>query len=183
MPSIPIHSGIARGRLSSPGRSVPTTVTARIAELSRRLAAVGIEAPRSEAWLLAAAATGRERASLIAGGLEHLTAEQERRLEDMVARRLAREPIAYVLGEKEFWSLPFRVSPAVLIPRPETETVVEAALAQISRRERAAPAPRPRHRLRLSLARALVGVAAGDRARHRSLRRRLWRWRGSTPST
>ncbi len=182
MPSIPIHSGIARGRLSSPRRSVPTTVTARIAELSRRLAAVGIEAPRSEAWLIAAAATGRERASLIAGGLEHLTAEQERRLEEMVARRLAREPIAYVLGEKEFWSLPFRVSPAVLIPRPETETVVEAALAQISKRNA------PLRLLDLGtgsgcLLLALLSELPQATRLGIDLCARLWRWRGSTPST
>ena len=55
----------------------------------------------------------------------------------MVRRRAAREPIAYILGEKEFWSLPFAVGPAVLIPRPESESVVEAALAQV--RDRAAP--------------------------------------------
>jgi release factor glutamine methyltransferase len=55
----------------------------------------------------------------------------------MVRRRLAREPIAYILGEKEFWSLPFEVGPAVLIPRPESESVVEAALAQVA--DRAAP--------------------------------------------
>jgi release factor glutamine methyltransferase len=100
-------------------------------ELSERMAAAGIEDARAEAWLLLAAAVGRPRANLIAGDPDGLTAEQERRLEDMVRRRLAREPMAYILGEKEFWSLPFRVSPAVLIPRPETETVVDAALAQV----------------------------------------------------
>ena len=47
----------------------------------------------------------------------------------LIARRAAREPLAYILGWREFWSLPFRVSPATLIPRPESETVVEAALA------------------------------------------------------
>jgi release factor glutamine methyltransferase len=106
-------------------------VTSRLVELTESLAAAGIEAARSEAWLLLAAASGRSRTSLMAGGLDGLTAGQERHLADMVRRRLAREPMAYILGEREFWSLPFRVSPAVLIPRPETETVVEAALTQI----------------------------------------------------
>ena len=55
----------------------------------------------------------------------------------MVRRRAAREPIAYILGEKEFWSLPFEVGPAVLIPRPESESVVEAALARVD--DRGAP--------------------------------------------
>jgi release factor glutamine methyltransferase len=105
-----------------------------IAQLAERLAAAGIEAAGREAWLLLAAATGRERASLIAGAAAALTAAQQARLERLLERRRAREPIAYILGEKEFWSLPFQVGPAVLIPRPETETVVEAALAQVSDR-------------------------------------------------
>ena len=102
-----------------------------IADLSERLAAAGIEAARREAWLLLAAATGRERASLMAGAGATLTPDQQARLEQLLERRRAREPIAYILGEKEFWSLPFQVGPAVLIPRPETETVIEAALAQV----------------------------------------------------
>jgi release factor glutamine methyltransferase len=105
-----------------------------IAQLTERLAAAGIEDARREAWLLLAAATGRERASLMAGAGAPLTADQQLRLERSVGRRRAREPIAYILGEKEFWSLPFQVGPAVLIPRPETETVVEAALACLADR-------------------------------------------------
>lgn len=105
----------------------------RIALLAARLADAGIEDARSEAWLLAAAATRAERPALIAGAIATLSAEQETRLESLVRRRERREPIAYILGEKEFWSLRFEVDPAVLIPRPETETVVEAALAQLPR--------------------------------------------------
>jgi release factor glutamine methyltransferase len=112
-------------------------VTARLAELNERLAAAGIEGARGEAWLLLAAATGRSRASLMAGALAELSAAQEARLEAMLRRRVAREPIAYILGEKEFWSLPFEVGPAVLIPRPESESVVEAALARVG--DRTAP--------------------------------------------
>jgi release factor glutamine methyltransferase len=54
------------------------------------------------------------------------------RYEPLVARRAAREPLPYITGEREFWGLPFEVSPAVLIPRPETELIVEAALEQFS---------------------------------------------------
>ena len=82
-----------------------------------------------------AAATGVERAALMAGS-DTLSAAQEARLDALVRRRLAREPVAYLLGEKEFWSLRFEVGPAVLIPRPETETVVEAVLAQLPDRAR-----------------------------------------------
>ena len=107
----------------------------RIADLTDRLAAAGIEAPRSEAWLLLSAATGRSRAELIAGADETLSPAEETRLAALAARRLIREPIAYILGEREFWSLPLQVSPAVLVPRPESETVVEAALAEVADRE------------------------------------------------
>jgi release factor glutamine methyltransferase len=109
-------------------------LTAQIARVTRHLAAAGIEGSRAEAWLLLAAATGRPRGALMAGALERLTPEQEVLLEGMVRRRAAREPIAYILGEREFWSLPFEVSPAVLIPRPESESVVEAALARVDDR-------------------------------------------------
>jgi release factor glutamine methyltransferase len=105
------------------------------AQITARLAAAGIEGARSEAWLLLAAATGVERAALMAGS-DTLSAAQEKRLNALVRRRLAREPVAYLLGEKEFWSLRFEVDPAVLIPRPETEAVVEAVLAQLPDRQR-----------------------------------------------
>jgi release factor glutamine methyltransferase len=108
-----------------------------IGPLAAQLAAAGIEGARAEAWLLLAAATGRPRAALMAGVAEALSRDEVRSVDAMVRRRCAREPIAYILGEKEFWSLPFRVGPAVLIPRPETETVVEAALARVA--DRSAP--------------------------------------------
>jgi release factor glutamine methyltransferase len=109
----------------------PPEVVARVAA---RLAAAGIEGARFEAWLLLAAAAGRARAELMAGAAATLEPEQTARLDELVRRRLAREPIAYILGEKEFWSLTFEVGPAVLIPRPETETVVQAVLHEIENR-------------------------------------------------
>jgi release factor glutamine methyltransferase len=112
----------------------PADMTARIAA---RLAAAGIAEARAEAWLLLATATGRERATLMAGTAARLDAAQAARLDELVRRRAAREPIAYILGEKEFWSLTFEVGPAVLIPRPETETVVEAVLDEIKGRNAA----------------------------------------------
>ena len=108
-----------------------------VARVAGRLAAAGIETARGDAWLLLAAATGRERASLMAAGAQAIAAVEQSRLDELVRRRSAREPMAYILGEREFWSLAFQVTPAVLIPRPESETVVEAALAQI--KDRRAP--------------------------------------------
>ena len=113
----------------------PATPRDLATEVAAGLAAAGIENARPEAWLLLAAATGRERAALMAGVPETLNAVQRARLAELVRRRRAREPLAYILGEKEFWSLRFEVAPAVLIPRPETETVVEAVLAQVCDRD------------------------------------------------
>jgi release factor glutamine methyltransferase len=59
------------------------------------------------------------------------------RLRALTARRVLREPMAYILGEREFWGLPFKVSPAVLVPRPDSETLIEAALALMPDRQRA----------------------------------------------
>jgi release factor glutamine methyltransferase len=111
-----------------------TGLRERMAAFAARLAAAGIENARSEAWLLLAAATGAERTALLAGAVPMLSTAQEAALEAMMRRREKREPIAYILGAKEFWSLSLAVDPAVLIPRPETETVVEAALDQIGDR-------------------------------------------------
>jgi release factor glutamine methyltransferase len=106
----------------------------QVVELAEKLAAAGIEDARSDAWLMLAAVTGRSRAELIAGIPLALSRAEERRLEALAARRLAREPMAYILGSREFWSLAFEVGPAVLVPRPESETVVEMALATIANR-------------------------------------------------
>lgn len=105
---------------------------ARINELRRfasmRLAARGQSSAALEADLLLAAATGLERTQLIAWPDAPLSATQQQTFEQLIARRLAGEPIAYLLGRREFWSLELCVSPATLIPRPETETLVEQAL-------------------------------------------------------
>jgi release factor glutamine methyltransferase len=118
--------------------ATPKATTAprqRIAELAAKLAAAGIEDPRSEAWLLLSATTGRSRAELVAGAVDRLSPAEEEQLAALAARRVKREPMAYILGAREFWSLPLRVGPGVLVPRPESETVVEAALAEIPDRD------------------------------------------------
>jgi release factor glutamine methyltransferase len=87
----------------------------------------GVADARLDAEVLMAAAAGVSRAALLAGGVE-AGAEVCARFERMVARRVAREPLAYIVGMREFYSLEFSVTPGVLIPRPETESVVDAAL-------------------------------------------------------
>lgn len=88
--------------------------------------------PRHEAEILLAAALGKTRAWLVAHANERvLDCDATDRYEAHVTRRSHGEPIAYILGEKEFWSLPLEVTPHVLIPRPETELAVELALGHL----------------------------------------------------
>jgi release factor glutamine methyltransferase len=98
---------------------------------SRRLATAGIESSRLDAELLLAAAAGVTREAAVTGSLD-LSPATLKTFDVLVARREKREPLAYIVGHKEFYSLDFEVSPAVLIPRPETEFVVAAALQSIA---------------------------------------------------
>lgn len=91
-----------------------------------RLRQAGIESARIDARVLLAHVIGASADAIFAR--EDLSAEQFERFNVLLARRAAREPLAYIIGEKEFWSLPFSVGSGVLIPRPETETLIEAAL-------------------------------------------------------
>ncbi|WP_305044048.1 peptide chain release factor N(5)-glutamine methyltransferase [Geoalkalibacter sp.] len=90
----------------------------------------GIESARLDADLLLAATLGVDRVGLYLRYDQPLNAEELSRFRARVARRARREPLAYILGEVEFWSLSFAVTPAVLIPRPDTEVLVEEALAR-----------------------------------------------------
>jgi release factor glutamine methyltransferase len=102
-----------------------------IDQAARRLADAGVESSRLDAELLLAAAAGVSREAAVTGSIE-LSPALLNKFESMIARRERREPIAYILGHKEFYSLDFEVTPAVLIPRPETEFVVSAALECIA---------------------------------------------------
>lgn len=84
--------------------------------------------PRRDAEVLVQHALGCDRAWLFAHSSDSLEADQVAHISDLFARCTAGEPVAYVTGIREFWSLPLQVSPAVLIPRPDTETLVEWAL-------------------------------------------------------
>jgi release factor glutamine methyltransferase len=86
---------------------------------------------RRDAEILLAAAWRRSRAQLLAFAPEPVPAEVAARFADFCRRRADGEPVAYLLGQREFWSLSFEVTPAVLVPRPETELVVERVLEQV----------------------------------------------------
>jgi release factor glutamine methyltransferase len=96
----------------------------------RELAQAGVRSPRLDAEYLVSEALGRTRTELYArdGGV---TEEQQERLHRLVARRRRREPLAYILGEWDFRNLTLSLDARVLVPRPETEIVVERALAAI----------------------------------------------------
>jgi release factor glutamine methyltransferase len=92
------------------------------------LTAAGVATPRLDAELLLAEATGRDRASLAADPDSGVDPPAARVFGDMVRRRVRREPVAYILGRKGFRAIEVAVDPRVLIPRPETELLVEVAL-------------------------------------------------------
>jgi len=117
----------------------PHDVTALTVDGARRMWAArfragGIDAPELDARILVAHALGLDHAALAAAGMRGLSAEEENAVAALGHRRLAREPVARIVGRKEFWSLTLRVDASTLVPRPETETVVEAALAAVDAR-------------------------------------------------
>ncbi|MBF0334876.1 MAG: peptide chain release factor N(5)-glutamine methyltransferase [Alphaproteobacteria bacterium] len=106
-----------------------------LAEATRRLAAAGVEQARLDARVLLAHAMGVAPLSLVTWPERVPTPDQQARFETMLARREAREPVARIMGRREFWSLEFEVGPATLDPRPDSETVVDAVLASLPRRD------------------------------------------------
>lgn len=113
------------------------TVRETLAAAARTLDAAGVPRPRREAEVLLGHLLGVGREVVFGHPERPLGAAGEGALAAAVARRAGREPTAYILGEREFWSLSFRVGPDTLIPRPDSETVVEAALAEV--KDRRAP--------------------------------------------
>jgi release factor glutamine methyltransferase len=100
------------------------------------------DSPRLDAELLLGKILGLPRSGLIAHGAEPIAADKERAYGRLIERRLQGTPVAYLTGTREFWSLPLRVTAAVLVPRPETELVVELALQFLPKHPAGAfPAP------------------------------------------
>jgi len=115
--------------------SAPATVGDSFTWAVRRLAAAGVGNPRLDARVLLEAAMGRSGGAVLAWREADLDEAQRRRFAADIERRAAREPVARILGEKEFWGLPFAVDRHTLVPRPDSETVVEAALAAFPDRD------------------------------------------------
>jgi release factor glutamine methyltransferase len=109
--------------------------------LAARLQSAGIEQPAFDARLLVGAALRLDLTGMVTQAARQLAPEEAARLEAYAKRRLAHEPVARILGAREFWGLPFQLSEATLVPRPDTETVVELAL-EIFRERQALHRPR-----------------------------------------
>jgi len=110
------------------GEPLPSAQTL-LAEATAALTATGVSTARLDAEVLLAAACDLDRTSLYVRVNQPVTPAARRTFEVCLERRLQREPSQYIVGRQEFWSLDFAVTPEVLIPRPETELLVEVALA------------------------------------------------------
>lgn len=124
------HSGV--GRISD--APVAGTVREALSGAVDALVAAGVETPQLDAELLLAEAAGWERARLAAEPEAGVPASAGRQFGEMVRRRLRREPVAYILGRKGFRHIELTVDRRVLIPRPETELLVELALETVPQR-------------------------------------------------
>lgn len=144
---------MSASRFPATGES-ETTVGALLSRLRAQFAQAGVDAPGRDARLILAAVLGCDGARLHAHPERAVPADALRRAEALARRRARREPMAYIMGEREFWSLPFLVSPDVLIPRPESELLVERAAALLGGRR----SPRL---LDLGAGSGAVGLAVG----------------------
>ncbi|WP_217543161.1 peptide chain release factor N(5)-glutamine methyltransferase [Vibrio metschnikovii] len=104
------------------------TIQALLAKAKRQLIESGSDSPSLDAALLLCHVLQKPRSYLLTWPDKRLDADAISTFEVLLARRIAGEPIAYIIGEREFWSLPLKVAPSTLIPRPDTERLVELAL-------------------------------------------------------
>lgn len=114
-----------------------TSIGTAVAAAEERLRAAGVAAPRRDARLLLADLLGQDVATVIAWPERGLEPDVRDAFERRVARRAGREPVARIVGRREFWSLGLRIAPATLDPRPDSEVLISALLGQVG--DRAAP--------------------------------------------
>lgn len=104
------------------------TIEAALKAATLQLSASGSDSPALDAAVLLCHALDKPRSYLLTWPDKELDGELQARFDALLARRCTGEPVAYILGEREFWSLPLKVAPSTLIPRPDTERLVELAL-------------------------------------------------------
>jgi release factor glutamine methyltransferase len=144
-----------------------TTVGQALARAVVRLRAAGVPEPEADAQVLLASVLATSRAGVIAAARDPLGPDVASRLETALRRRERREPVAYVVGEREFWSLPIAVDRRVLVPRPETELLVELACRVAPDARRVLDCGTGSGAVAAALATELAGarVCASDRSR------------------
>ncbi|MBS0248949.1 MAG: peptide chain release factor N(5)-glutamine methyltransferase [Proteobacteria bacterium] len=116
-----------------PGLKTDASVAEAQQMMTQAFRLAGLDSPEADARLLLGHALRLDRARLLSQSDRLLDAREIEAIQGLAARRLHHEPVARILGRKEFWSLALQVSDAVLVPRPETETIVELALDLIGR--------------------------------------------------
>ena len=131
----------------SPGQTIDTIRRA----LAARFRESAIDSAELDARILTGHALGLDLTGMMVAAAQPVTADEAMRLEQFARRRLAGEPVARIIGAKEFWGLPLELSAATLVPRPDTETVVELALQMLQ----AVPCPDRRRRI------ADIGTGSG----------------------
>jgi len=118
--------------MSAPALAPGLSIAAARRALAAAFRAHGLDSPELDARLLVGHALSLDHTGLARDAERALSGEESAAVAALASRRLAREPVARILGTKEFWGLALKITPAVLVPRPDTETVVEAALAAVT---------------------------------------------------
>lgn len=130
MNAVPTDSATPVAEVGDRGGVPPTVGEARRA-CAIKFRAGGIESSELDARILLGLVLSLDHASLVASETRRLSRDEEDAFAALAGRRLAGEPVARIVGMKEFWSLPLRIDANTLVPRPETETIVEAGLAAL----------------------------------------------------
>src|SRR5262245_9781459 len=121
----------ARGDMSDVALTAGATIASARRALAHAFAGATLESPELDARILVGHALGVDAAGIVSQSSRQLSPAERAAIAELAQRRLAREPVARIVGVKEFWGLPFRLNAETLVPRPETETVVETALAAL----------------------------------------------------
>ncbi len=145
--------------MSNPGK--PLTVREILRRTVGYFQGKGVSEPRASAEVLLAHTLGLSRLNLYLKHDQPLSPEELSRFRERVKRRAAGEPVAYITGHKEFWSLDFKVTPAVLIPRPETEVLVEAVLEVMRESGQESPAKNRKPETKNRVWGLEIGVGSG----------------------